>query len=146
DREPQSAHEHSCDARKDVVVVPLGLKNLQSFMRDKQQPKADNCEIGTQIEQADPHSVHWLSPLDLSVGCPIGEPHTVRRLLRSAHARSRYRSWPRWQPHLYSLHANRRRSLCDRMFFFATDKHLVTDKSGQQCRPTARERGRAPTA
>src|SRR6516165_4289052 len=47
-------------------------------MWDKQQPKADNCKIGTQIEQADPHSVHWLSLLDLSVGCPIGE-HAVRR-------------------------------------------------------------------
>jgi hypothetical protein len=45
DRDPEPAHQHSCNARKNITIVHVGLENLQSSIWNKQKPKSDNGEI-----------------------------------------------------------------------------------------------------
>src|SRR5262249_36094778 len=83
DRQPESAHQHSCEARKNVAIVPVGLKNLQSSMRNKQQPNSEKNEIGAQVKQTKPSFVHCLNLLPRTV--PFHPFHlTVWGVVRAA--------------------------------------------------------------
>jgi hypothetical protein len=59
-------------------LIPVGLENFQGFTWRKKQPDPDNEEIGTQVKQAEPGSVHRVNLLLCAQSCGlIGSPKSL---------------------------------------------------------------------